>query len=285
MGGLVENTHSSPLLTRMFLKTLKLLVHDPKGFCGLAKLKLMGRWCELFSNSGFYFQGKMDIDPKSWWHNAEVVSATGGYFVPGDPAPRKLLHLEPWDTVRRDMILLILRELVARKIEGDLAELGVYRGYSARLIHHYLPERKLYLFDTFTGFDERDVKAEFVATGRNTDRVAFSQTGLDRALLNIAPQNSNVAVFPGYFPESAPPFLSQRKFAFVHLDADLYEPMLAGLTFFYNKVAPGGFILAHDFNSWPGARKAVLEFFDDKPERPIPMPDKSGSALILKLAS
>jgi O-methyltransferase len=48
-------------------------------------------------------------------------------------------------------------------------------------------------------------------------------------------------------------------------------------------VVPGGFILAHDYNSWPGARKAVEQFFRDKPEIPIPMPDKSGSALVLKL--
>jgi len=171
---------------------------------------------------------------------------------------------------------------VARKVEGDLAELGVYRGSSARLIHHYLPERKLYLFDTFKGFDERDVKAEANATGRKAESVEFSQTGVEWAMGNIAPQNDNVQAFPGYFPVSAPPFLSQRKFALVHLDADLYEPMLAGLKYFYDKVVPGGYMLAHDYNSWPGARKAVQEFFSDKPEIPIPMPDKSGSALILK---
>jgi O-methyltransferase len=182
------------------------------------------------------------------------------------------------------MIVLLLRELVARQIQGDMAELGVYRGLSARLIHHYLPERKLYLFDTFTGFDERDVNAELAATGRKTDRTAFSQTGVRNALANIAPLNANVEVFPGFFPESAPAFLARQKFAFVHLDADLHDPILAGLSFFYGKVVPGGFLLVHDYNSWLGARKAVTEFFRDKPETPIPMPDKSGSALILKLA-
>jgi len=161
--------------------------------------------------------------------------------------------------------------------------LGVYRGFSARLIHHYLQARKFYLFDTFSGFDERDIKAEQAQTGRKAAAVEFSQTGVERALANIAPQNSNVEVFPGYFPESAPPFLAQKKFAFVHLDADLYEPILAGLSFFYDKVVPGGFILIHDFNSWPGARKAAQQFFQDKLEIPIPMPDKSGSALVLKL--
>lgn len=269
----------------MFKKAFRLLVHDRKSLRGLIKFKLMDRWCRLHSNSGFYCQGRMDLDPKSWWHNAGFASATGGYFVPGDPVPRKISLLEPWDNVRRDMIILLLRDLLVRKVEGDLAELGVYRGYSARLIHHYLPERKFYLFDTFTGFDERDVKAEIATTGRKETTVAFSQTGIEKALANIAPQNSNVEVFPGYFPESAPPFLSGKKFAFVHLDADLYEPMLAGLAFFYDRVVPGGFILTHDFNSWPGSRKAVQEFFRDKPEIPLPMPDKSGSALIVKARS
>ena len=225
----------------------------------------------------------MDIDSRSWWHNPEFVSASGGYFLPGDTTPRKVLPLEPWDTVRRDMIILLLRDLVAREIDGNLAELGVYRGYSARVIHHYLPERKLYLFDTFTGFDQRDIQAERTVTGRTEEAISFSQTGVERALKNIAPQNKNVQVFPGYFPQSAPNFLRDELFAFVHLDADLYEPMLAGLRYFYEKMRPGGFILAHDFNSWQGSRKAVQDFFQDKPEVPIPMPDKSGSALIQKL--
>jgi O-methyltransferase len=269
----------------MFKNAFRLLLHDRKGLQLRVKLKLLDRWCRLYSRSGFYCQGRMDLDPRSWWHNATSVAASGGYFVPGDPAPRKVLSLDPWDTVRRDMIILLLRELVARRVEGDLAELGVFRGDSARLIHHYLPERPLYLFDTFAGFDERDLKVERAQTGLKESTVAFSQTGIERALHNIAPQNSNVQVFQGYFPESAPPFLRDRRFAFVHLDADLYEPIIAGLKFFYDRVVPGGFILTHDFNSWPGARKAVQQFFQDKPEIPIPMPDKSGSALILKLGS
>ncbi len=269
----------------MLLQTLRLLVKDRQTLARMVRLKLLDRWCRLHSRWGFYCQAKMDMDPRSWWHNAEFVSASGGYWVPGDATPRKALDLEAWDTVRRDMILLLLRELVARQVPGDLAELGVYRGWSARLIHHYLPERKFYLFDTFTGFDQRDIRAEQAATGRPTEARAFSQTGVERALGNIAPQNGNVQVFPGYFPQSAPSFLAASRFAFVHLDADLYEPILAGLNYFYDKVVPGGFILTHDFNSWPGARKAIQEFFRDKPEIPIPMPDKSGSALVVKLGA
>jgi O-methyltransferase len=266
----------------MFKKAFGLLLWDQKTLRWHLRIRLLRGCCALFSRSGFYLQGKMDLDPKSWWHNRDFVAATGGLIIPGDPVKRAVLALEPWDTVRRDMIILLLRSLVERAIEGDLAELGVFRGNTARLIHHYLPERKFYLFDTFAGFDERDVRIEGAQTGRKTRSTEFSETSVEMARRNIAPQNDNVQFFPGYFPQSAPDFLPRRKFALVHLDADLYEPMLAGLNYFYEKVVPGGFILAHDFNSWPGARKAVQDFFRDKPEIPVPMPDKSGSALIIK---
>jgi O-methyltransferase len=71
-------------------------------------------------------------------------------------------------------------------------------------------------------------------------------------------------------------------FAFVHLDADLYDPIMAGLQFFYPRVAKGGIIVVHDYNSWPGARRAVDVYFQDKPEVPVPMPDKSGSVVIVR---
>ena len=59
------------------------------------------------------------------------------------------------DTVRRDMLVLLLRDLIERRVPGDMAELGVYKGLTARLIHHYAPERTLHLYDTFQGFDPR----------------------------------------------------------------------------------------------------------------------------------
>jgi O-methyltransferase len=76
--------------------------------------------------------------------------------------------------------------------------------------------------------------------------------------------------------------LRGEQLAFVHLDADLYESTHAGLEFFYPRVPSRGFIVIHDYNSWLGARRAVDEFFRTRPELPIPMPDKSGSALVVK---
>jgi O-methyltransferase len=161
-----------------------------------------------------------------------------------------------------------------------MAELGVYKGHTARLIHHYIPERPLHLFDTFDGFDSADISTEGSKTDRRPARSDFSDTSVEGVLRYIEPRNDRVHIHKGRFPDSAPASDHSRLYAFVHLDADLYAPIKAGLDYFYPRITRGGFILIHDFNAWPGTRQAVEEFFRDRAEDPIPMPDKSGSALI-----
>jgi O-methyltransferase len=180
------------------------------------------------------------------------------------------------------MLILLLRTIAEKNIEGDIAELGVYKGYTAKLIHYYMPERKLHLFDTFEGFTDRSIVAEKENSDISISASNFADTSLDRVKVYISQKNSNVLYYKGYFPESIPENFNQLMFAFVHLDADLYEPTLEGLKFFYPRMSTRGLIVVHDYNAWPGARKAVDDFFSDKNELSIPMPDKSGSVLIVK---
>ena len=75
----------------------------------------------------------------------------------------------------------------------------------------------------------------------------------------------------------------QNQYALVHLDADLYNPQLSGLEYFYTRTSKGGLIIIHDcINEYFGSRAALDEFFLDKPETPIVIPDKSGSAIVVK---
>ncbi len=64
------------------------------------------------------------------------------------------------DYVRKATLALILEMLDKNSVQGSLAELGVCTGAFARLINERFPEKELYLFDTFEGFDERDLTAE-----------------------------------------------------------------------------------------------------------------------------
>lgn len=60
------------------------------------------------------------------------------------------------DYIRLSSLELISHEINFKKVKGNVAELGVYKGKFARYINQYFPDRTLYLFDTFLGFDERD---------------------------------------------------------------------------------------------------------------------------------
>lgn len=238
--------------------------------------------CPLLGRQAFRLQSQMDIHPRSLWHNPEFARETGGFFPPGDTAGRSIESVSAADSVRRDMLVLLMRDVETRGVEGSLAELGVYRGETARVLHHYMPGRRLHLFDTFAGFDARDTASEGETTGAVVPSGQFGDTSVEAVRRHVAPRNANVVFHPGVFPESFGPAVRQERFALVHLDADLHRPTLAGLRAFYPLVSPGGYIVVHDYNAWHGARQATDEFLADKPEIAVPMPDKSGSAAIVR---
>ena len=173
-----------------------------------------------------------------------------------------------------------VEQVLSEGIQGDLAELGVYRGNSARLLAVLAKKtkRRLYLFDTFCGFDRRNLQ------GRDSDKkVAFEDTSLDRVKRLV--KLDNVVYVPGLFPDSVPTVALPDRFAVVHLDCDLYEPTRAGLEYFYSRIPAGGLLIVHDYGSghWPGVRIAVDEFLSQRQERPVLLPDKSGTVLIRKV--
>lgn len=226
----------------------------------------------------------MDINKKSLWYSKKLISFNGGFLPLNHKknSTRRIFNIEPWDLVRRDMILLLLKDIEENKVEGAFAELGVYKGSTARLIHHYSPYRKFYLFDTFDGFTGKGVETENLNTGNSFSYKQFSDTSIDKVKNFIDPQNSNLLFYPGYFPDSISDKLIDKKFSFVHIDADLYQPIMDGLLFFYKRLSPGGVILVHDFHAWPGAYRAVKDFSSKHKVPYVPMPDKSGSAVFKK---
>jgi O-methyltransferase len=184
------------------------------------------------------------------------------------------------DKVRFYSIWLQLERLKKQNIKGAFAELGVYKGETARMIHEMDNSRKFYLFDTFKGFDNNDLQLE----DRNDEKFSpdnFSDTNIEsvRAFID---GNENIILIPGLFPESIADIM-EESYSFVHLDADLYQPTIAALNYFYPKLSPGGVILIHDYNhTWAGLRKAVDEFAITIPENIIEIADWQGSAMIIK---
>ncbi len=183
------------------------------------------------------------------------------------------------DKARFYAIWFQLRRLKRDNISGAFAEVGVYQGETARMIHEIVPERSFHLFDTFEGFAKEDLKLEHASNPNLT--TDFSNTTVEQ-VKKFIDGNANVLFHPGYFPSTAEK-LKDERYAFVHLDADLYQPTLTGLQYFYPRLTPGGLILVHDYNhTWSGVTKAVDEFIKTIPEGPVELMDWQGSLLIIK---
>jgi len=166
-------------------------------------------------------------------------------------------------------------------VKGDFAELGVYKGDSARILHLMAPDRDLHLFDTFEGFTGTDLQPE---TGKAAiySTKNFADTSLNTVLRNIGGNPEKLRIHEGYFPESAAG-LEIASFSLVNLDADLYNPIKAGLEYFYPRLSPGGVIFIHDYNhKWEGLMKAVDEFAARIPEKLILVPDLDSTVMFVK---
>lgn len=184
------------------------------------------------------------------------------------------------DVSRFLALMLNLRQLQEEGIEGDFAELGVWKGNSAAILADYAARsgKRLFLFDTFSGFDQRDI------VGVDHDhKLEFANTSIDFVRQTVG--HSEVTTYlPGFFPDTVTDEVRNRTFALVHIDCDLYEPMKAALDFFYPRMPRGGMLILHDYSSgtWVGATQAVDEFYKANGEFISLWPDKSGTAIIRK---
>ncbi len=188
----------------------------------------------------------------------------------------------------------------AVNLEGDWAELGVYQGGSARMLAEILKtnqlvesnqptdsnqtkgsnqdvsqnKKELLLFDTFTGMPYNGKDFEVYRKG-NLGRTSVEDVE------DYLKQYPNLIIKPGVFPETFKGE-EERKFALVHIDCDLYQSVLDGISSFYPRMVKGGFILFDDYGylSCKGAKKAVDEFFAGKLEKPIWL--STGQCLVIK---
>lgn len=168
-----------------------------------------------------------------------------------------------------------------RSIDGEMAECGVYNGSTAFFMAQASLEsgrrRALHLFDSFEGLSEPDrVDGRFWSRG---DLSIPESTA--RATLH---DFSEVTFYRGWIPSRFDE-VSDRRFAFVHIDVDLHQPTLDSMRFFYPRMAAGGVIVCDDygFTTCPGARQAVDEYMTDRPEAVIHLP--TGQAVIIRHSS
>ena len=175
-----------------------------------------------------------------------------------------------------------------------VAEAGVYKGDFAWIINEKFPECDLFLYDTFEGFDKNDLLDEInhsFTEERNIKgyRDYYGNPG-ESSEQRIAAVKSKLKykdkchIRKGYFPNSADQE-KEKRWIFVSLDMDLYQPMKAGLFYFWPNMVEGGVIFVHDYNNkdFDGIKKAVSEVEKEFGKiYKVPISDQGGTLVLCK---
>lgn len=160
-------------------------------------------------------------------------------------------------------------------IDGSVVECGVGWGRSLLALAICLRalgrERRIYGFDSFEGFPEPTVEDAPGKARRGHYKTSHQSviqflinSGLERQYVDCA-----ITLVPGYFQETLSTYQG-GPIAFLHLDVDIYASYKQTLEHFYDLVAPGGVIAFDEYQSiekYPGARRAIDEFFSGRRER------------------
>lgn len=179
---------------------------------------------------------------------------------------------------------ILASEIERKHLKGSVAELGVYKGDFAQHINEFFSDRNLFLFDTFEGFDIRDIDVEETLGYSEAQKEWFNDTNI-QIVADKMKNLQNVRFIKGYFPDSVKDRNDiDDEFVFVSLDADLYQPIYEGLKYFYPKMVKGGYILIHDYNwgDFQGVRKAVDDYSKINDIHVVPVFDFGGSVIISK---
>jgi hypothetical protein len=199
---------------------------------------------------------------KNWLHDTEFV----GIY---DRFHDGRFHL----TMDRVYLLDQLAHLSAG-IPGATAECGAYQGLTSYMIcRRTQPGKSHHVFDSFQGLSTPlPVDGEHWAKG---DMVATEQQFRQNLV------GFDVEVHAGWIPDRFDE-VANTTFCFVHVDVDLYEPTRDSVSFFYERMSPGGVLVFDDygFSNCPGATRAVDEFMSDKREPVVMAPTGQGLVFV-----
>lgn len=179
----------------------------------------------------------------------------------------------PLDQIRSLFFFQKMFEKV-KDVPGSIVECGIGYGRSflllAALIHEERKKRTLYGFDSFEGFPN---PSEEDSGPRNATRGEYGDISKKQVLKLLSasqfPQpflENFCHITEGFFDETLVQYRG-GPIALLHLDVDLYQSYKTCLEILFPQMAPGGIIIFDEYHQktvWPGAKKAVDEFFEDQ---------------------
>ncbi len=170
--------------------------------------------------------------------------------------------------------------------DGEVCELGCRRGLSAYQIATHIKtlNRKIifHIFDSFEGLSEL-LPVDVPHDRRQNNETLRKEYACP---LEIVSQNlcefNFIQYHKGWIPTKFPD-VQNKKFSFVHVDVDLYQPIYDSIKFFYPRLVKHGVMVFDDYGcmQFPGAKKAVDQHLAEIGGGfLIPLP--SGQAFLIK---
>jgi len=171
-----------------------------------------------------------------------------------------------------------MKYIIDNKIDGGLAECGVWKGGSSMLMalmlkKYGVTDKKIYLYDTFEGMSE---PSSIDKTFKGTSASALlnkERKDNENSIWCYSPiEEVKEALFSNGYPQANLIFIKGKvedtlhqhvpgKLSLLRLDTDWYESTRIELQILYPLLSEKGILIIDDFGHWEGAKKAVTEYF------------------------
>ncbi len=182
--------------------------------------------------------------------------------------------------------------------EGDLLEVGVWRGGTGALIAYQAsrakpvsaqrtpeangpsePSRAVFLADTFNGVAKAGPRDSYYRGGEHANT---SQEIVESLLGDVG--ISNAILLEGVFPEDTGDLIDDHLFCFCHIDVDVYQSARDVFEWVWPRLTVGGIVVYDDYGFYgcEGVTAHVNEIFPDA--RRTVVHNLNGQAIVVKTA-
>lgn len=134
------------------------------------------------------------------------------------------------------------------KLEGDILEVGVWRGSTSAIMGTKLKslnsKKTIYACDTFEGVVKANPKYDnYYKDGEHKDTSLEFVDGLMQKNFGL----QNITLLKGIFPDDTQHLVADKKFCFCHIDVDTYDSGVAVMQWLWPRLSVGGAIVFSDF--------------------------------------
>ncbi|WHZ15932.1 MAG: Macrocin O-methyltransferase [Nitrospira sp.] len=174
-------------------------------------------------------------------------------------------------TRRLNNLRLLIEDVIANDVPGDLIETGVWRGGACILMRavlyaHGIENRRVWIADSFEGLPRPDV-TRYPADEHDKfytyQDLAVSMDEVKHNFEKYGLLDNQLVFLNGWFKDTLPT-APIDSLAILRLDGDMYESTILALRNLYERLSIGGYVIVDDYHVVQGCKMAIDEFIAKK---------------------